>query len=424
MCESASAIEFQDRVHFLHGAETRDSKSRANLRITLINAYHSTTMAEAEALARRKKIRAGRKASATRTLGQIGSALAETPPDADRLSLLKLTLNEKLDTLKGLNSEIIEITPEDGLEDEIQQSDKYKERTYDALTRINRAINRVATPSSTVSETRASTPTTDRGAKIKPKLSLPHFNGDLTKWTSFWDSYESPIHSSTELTDVDKFNYLRSKLERTARNAIAGLTLSSENEAIDILLKRFGKQLIISRHMVLLLNVEAVPSDQNVKALRRLYDTIKSHIRSLKSLGVESASYGALLSSVLLNKLPPDICLIVSRKVASSELDMDSLIKAFEEELAARERASNSSYSQPHWTHDRRQHTPTSALLSKAPESGSGVTCCYCQQLSELHVGNQCWCTEADFENQRLFQLSTQGLCWAQLPSARKMPEM
>ena len=80
-------------------------------------------MAEAEALARRKRIRAGHKASATRILGQIASALAETSPNADRLSLLKLTLNEKLDTVKGLDAEIIEITPDDGLEEEIQQSD-------------------------------------------------------------------------------------------------------------------------------------------------------------------------------------------------------------------------------------------------------------------------------------------------------------
>ena len=158
------------------------------------------------------------------------------------------------------------------MEDEIQQSDEYKERIYDALTWIYRAMNPIATPSHTVSEARAPMPTTDRGAKVKlPKLSLPHFSGDLTKWMSFWDSYESAIHSSKELTDVDKFNYLQSLLERTAHEVIAGLTLSSANyqEAIDILQKRFGnKQLIVSKHMELLLNVEAVPSDQNLKALR------------------------------------------------------------------------------------------------------------------------------------------------------------
>ena len=202
-----------------------------------------------ERLARRRRIRAGHRASATRILGQIASTLAETPHNADRLSLLKLTLSEKLETLKGLDAEIIETTPEEGLDDEIGQSDEFKERLYDALTRINKTISPAPTTAASPTEPRSTEPTADRTAKVKlPKLSLPHFNGDLTKWATFWDSYESAIHNSRQLTDVEKFNYLRSLLERSAHDAIAGLTLSSANyqEVIDILHKRFGnKQQII-----------------------------------------------------------------------------------------------------------------------------------------------------------------------------------
>lgn len=133
-----------------------------------------------------------------------------------------------------------------------------------------------------------------------PKLSLRHFNGDAMKWTTFWDSYESAVHSSRELSDVDKFNYLRSLLEQTAYDAIAGLTLSTANyhEAIDLLKKRFGnKQLIVSKHMETLLNVEAVTSERSLKGIRRLHDNVESHIRSLKALGVSSDSYGTMLST-------------------------------------------------------------------------------------------------------------------------------
>ena len=88
------------------------------------------------------------------------------------------------------------------------------------------------------------------GVKVKlPKISLPHFHGDPVKWTSFWDAYKSAIHSNLELSEVDKFNYLRSLLDRSALDAIAGLTLSSANyqQAIEILHKRFGnKQVIIT----------------------------------------------------------------------------------------------------------------------------------------------------------------------------------
>lgn len=90
-----------------------------------------------------------------------------------------------------------------------------------------------------------------------------------------------------DLNDVDKFNYLRSLLECSAYDAIAGLTLSASNyrEAVETLQKRFrNKQMIISKHMETLLNAEAVSSDNHLRDLCHLYDTTESHIQSLKSL--------------------------------------------------------------------------------------------------------------------------------------------
>ena len=95
-----------------------------------------------------------------------------------------------------------------------------------------------------------------------PKISLPHFKGNPIHWTAFWDSYESAVHLNSALSDVDKFNYLQSLLEKSAYDAITGLTLSSANygEAIEILKKRFGnRQMIISEHMEILLRLSAVP---------------------------------------------------------------------------------------------------------------------------------------------------------------------
>ena len=74
----------------------------------------------------------------------------------------------------------------------------------------------------------------------------------MTKWTAFWESFESAIHSNTELSDVEKFNYLNSLLERSAREAVSGLALTAANyrQAIETLKKRFGcKQLIVNKHM-------------------------------------------------------------------------------------------------------------------------------------------------------------------------------
>ena len=199
-------------------------------------------MSTAETLSRKKKIRAGHRATVTRTLGDIATTLDSDTPDWDRIASLKLTLNEKLDTMNKLDSEIIELTAEDGLESEIQQSDEYKAKIYDALTSVNKVLDKATTPAPAATPA-AATVASDHGAKVKlPRITLPHFNGNLMKWPTFWDSYKSAVHNR-ELSDVDKFNYLRSLLDRSAYDAIAGLTLSAANyrEAVEIL-KKVRKQ--------------------------------------------------------------------------------------------------------------------------------------------------------------------------------------
>ena len=107
-----------------------------------------------EALPRKKKIRAGHRASETRLLNQIDAILGDTHPDSDRLALLKL--KEKLETLKLLVSEIVELTPEEGLVKEIEQADEYKENVYRALTGIDKFHAATSAPASPLGRVTAS----------------------------------------------------------------------------------------------------------------------------------------------------------------------------------------------------------------------------------------------------------------------------
>ena len=261
----------------------------------------------AEALAKKKRICAGHKASATKTMGKIDEALSMDSPDSFTLSLLKSTLQEKLETIRVLDSEIVElIDDEAAVTTEIEQTDGYRETIRSSLLKIEKALDKpleVVTPptTTTMPSTPATTPATSR-VKL-PKLKLRLLGGKLTQWTSFWESFEAAVHNNPDLTPVEKFNHLASVLERSAHEAICGLSLTAANydEAIANLKRRFGsKQKIIDKHMDALLRVGAVTSCHEVKVLRRLYDLVSSHIRSLKSLGVRSESYGALLCPVLL----------------------------------------------------------------------------------------------------------------------------
>ena len=103
--------------------------------------------------------------------------------------------------------------------------------------------------------------------------------------------------------------------------------------------KRFGQpQVIINAHMESLVKIAAVASDSNLKRLRELYDKVEAHIRTLQAIGVESESYGKLLITLLMEKLPANLRLIISRSIDKEEWDLDVLLRAFDSEIEARVR--------------------------------------------------------------------------------------
>ena len=120
-----------------------------------------------------------------------------------------------------------------------------------------------------------------------PKIVLPKFNGEVTKFRAFWDSFESAVDKNPSLSAVDKFNYLNALLEGTAAQSIQGLSLSDANytAATEILKERFGKsQAIISAHMENLLQIPACVGDKS-SHLRTVYDKLKSMSVDWRLLG-------------------------------------------------------------------------------------------------------------------------------------------
>ena len=303
--------------------------------------------------------------------------------DLSKLNQLRMSLREKLEEIKVLDSEILSLVKDDEVDDEIAQADLYKEKIYSNLILIEKATGPAPAAAPTVPPpptTSAATPTSTPSATNKvrlPKLTIKAFNGKLTAWTPFWDSFKSAIHDNPELSKVDKFNYLRSMVTHGALEAISGLTLTGANydEAIEILRRRFGnKQLIINKHMEQLLSIDAVTSQHDVKGLRHLYDIIEANVRSLDSLGVKAESYGSLLSSVLMNKLPSKLRLIASRNFGDKDSwEFSALLKVIEEEVQARERSTTRA------AHEGRRlkECPTGAALFVDTASPQ---CCFCRQ--------------------------------------------
>ena len=62
-----------------------------------------------EILTKKRRTRAGHRASATRTIAQIEDLVKAEKPNISGLTLLRLTLKEKYETIKTLDAEIIKL---------------------------------------------------------------------------------------------------------------------------------------------------------------------------------------------------------------------------------------------------------------------------------------------------------------------------
>ena len=402
-----------------------------------------TGMAERENLGRKKKVRAAHRASVTRMIAQAQELLSsEDGLEPAKLKQKREALAAKAELLNKLDADIVEAVDEDELEEEIDGADAVRERIELTIIELDSALDAAADgaerrkehvrsppvpvrnadhstevtptressqepshrddhhePSHGHASTRESTPNsgvaddivvdnhlsgdlTPRSPHIKlPKLSLKKFNGELTKWTTFWDTFESAVHNNPVLSNVDKFNYLTSLLESTASEAIAGLTLTSANydEAVATLKRRFGnKQSIINRHMDILLRLESVTSIHNLKGLRQLFDAVESNVRGLRALGVAASSYGGLLSRILISRLPSELRLILSRELREDEWNLESVREIFQREIEARERSAAATSSQSRKLPSSRPPAPTA--LSLTTGSQTQVICAYCGQ--------------------------------------------
>ena len=60
-------------------------------------------------------------------------------------------------------------------------------------------------------------------------------------------------------------------------------------------------------------------------------------MRGLRALGIDSESYGQMLSSILMNKLPGEMPLIISRELGGGKWNVEEMMRLINHEIEARE---------------------------------------------------------------------------------------
>ncbi|XP_055604359.1 uncharacterized protein LOC129752609 [Uranotaenia lowii] len=138
-----------------------------------------------------------------------------------------------------------------------------------------------------------------------PDIKLPVFNGKLRDWIPFRDMFDSLIHNNTQLSDIDKFTYLRSAISGEALQEISSIELSADNYqvACDMLEKRYeNKKLIVKAYLDALFAIEPLKKESG-EALNRLVSDFDRNIQMLGKIGEDTEKWSTILAYMVCTRL-------------------------------------------------------------------------------------------------------------------------
>ena len=137
-----------------------------------------------------------------------------------------------------------------------------------------------------------------------PTIEVPTFDGDIMKWASFWAAFTTTVGGRTDLSDTKKLIYLR----KAVKDPDTQLLLHSPSETPELyqevvkeLQSRFNRTREIHRNLTQSL-LQLPTAKQTRLDLRRLVDSIKQTIESLKTTG--HYDIDAFLTSIVYLSLP------------------------------------------------------------------------------------------------------------------------
>ncbi|UYV80170.1 hypothetical protein LAZ67_18001877 [Cordylochernes scorpioides] len=275
-------------------------------------------MEEMDALKKRRKAIRG---TFTRIINEINGEFEKSQIDKNdiysKFNRLEsyytklVDLNEKYQALLVVKEGITE----ESIDREWQECDKYEEEKFD----IQQKVSVLRNPDKEETIPIASE---DTVINVKlPELALKSYDGSLECWLSWWAQF-SKIHENKNLSDSDRFLYLRQAIvpNSEAYRVVASYPVTGANYALAVqaLQERFGDPNILTELYVRrLLNSVISNVKKENRNLSSLYDELSSHLRSLETLGIDPQLSGIFLYPLVESSLPSDILKIWHRHPSS-----------------------------------------------------------------------------------------------------------
>lgn len=230
-----------------------------------------------------------------------------------------------------------------------------------------------------------------------PDIKLPSFNGDITQWLEFRDTFDALINQSS-LKQIQKFKYLRSCLQDSALIVISSLEYCEESHAIawKLLCERFNNpKKLVANHLKSLLHVDQISNTSS--SLRTFIDNMSKHLRILDKLSISTENWDTLLIFMLAPKLDSQTLRKWEKKSNSNEMptlqDFKSFLRSradLLESLSSSDLPSDQGQARNNTTRKAMVTTSTSNYNSSPKVPNSNTYANRCPHCENSHYINQC----------------------------------
>jgi len=264
--------------------------------------------------------------SLTKTCNKIFDAQRSNTFNKADVTIWKNTLVSQNNRLEELNKQILkELEDSDEkLEDESEKIEEYCTKAFECIAIADILI-------------KESTSTNQDQSFRLPKIQLPKFDGNVLLWQEFFETFKVSVDQQN-ISDIEKFQYLKSSLGGEAAATITGMPITCANykSALDILKNRYGSTKRVLRAHVRALLALTTPNIKSSMSLRSFIDAIHRHMRGLEGLNVVQDNYEIFLCEILLIKVPNEIKHEWAR-LHEDKMDLKQLIMILENEAKHQE---------------------------------------------------------------------------------------
>ncbi|XP_045477352.1 uncharacterized protein LOC123682646 [Harmonia axyridis] len=272
-----------------------------------------------------------------------------------------------------------------------------------------------------------------------PKIVLPIFDGNYKEWPTFYDLFKSLVHENSNLSQIEKFQYLLSSLSSQALNLLKGFPLTAQNyeNAFQTLTDRYqNRRLLANTCWNEIYNISKLHSE-SASGLRRILEVFSENLAVLKNLGLPTDQWDFVLFHLLIQKL--DTATIKRFELQECSTDIPSFINLqtfLTDQCVALESVALSVPSKSQQFSDSRtskfnntSSKRNSALLvqSKNNSDKKGISCNYCKSSHNIYncpsflgktasdrfkiVKDKNWCINCLHSGHQLNNCSSKSTC-------------